>query len=73
MSPKKTKRIYRIIDVDNDRHPFGLVDPDTDVVIRIDERPRYLADYAFDELGADEVRHDENLIRAEAHFRRDPE
>lgn len=59
------KRKFRIIDnpADDERAPFALLDPDG-TVIRVHTRVSYLADLAFDSYGADEVRHDEDLIRA---------
>lgn len=54
MRPKRTRRIFRIIDVDDVRFPFGLVDP-SDTIVRIDLKPEWLEDHAFQALGADDV------------------
>lgn len=47
-------RTYKVIDTYDARHPFGLVDAH-DEVIRVDAKPEWLADYAFEELFADQV------------------
>lgn len=66
MTKSEQKKVFRIIDnpADDARHPYALLDPD-DVIIRIDVRPRYLADWAFDTLSADEVVHEEDVFRAD--------
>lgn len=59
-------RHFRIIDnlVDS-QHPYALLDSAGEVV-RVDKSPKALARFAFWELGAFSVRHDEDLIKAEA-------
>ena len=65
---KPKRRLFKIIDVDDSRHPYGLVGPD-DTVIRVDTNPRALARWAFDVHGEEiEVRHDEDLVKAESVF-----
>ena len=51
--------MYRIQDNEDKRHPWCLVD-ENDVVILVSHRKSELVDYAFDELGAWEVRHEES-------------
>lgn len=65
MNPRPKRTVYRIIDnpVGDEHAPYALLNPDSEV-IRVHTRVSYLADLAFDQYGADEVRHDENLIRA---------
>lgn len=53
------KKVYRIQDNEDKRHPWCLVD-ENDVVILVSHRKSELVDYAFDELGAWEVRHEES-------------
>lgn len=63
----RTKRTFRIIDnTVSDQAPYGLVD-DTDTVIRVSASRTCLVDLAFAQ-GADEVRHDEDLVLAESRF-----
>ena len=63
------KRTFRITDNDGDeRAPYALLD-DSDTVVRVHHQISVLSDLAFD-LGADEVRHDENLVTADERFRR---
>ncbi len=62
---KRDKRVFRVADnvVDEDeRYPYVLID-ETDTVIRLGQRISELVDEAFDR-GADEVKHEENLIKA---------
>jgi hypothetical protein len=59
--PKRPKRVFRIIDVDDTRFPFGLVDP-SDEVVRIDVKPEWLADHALQELRADTVLHEDRVF-----------
>lgn len=69
MTGRHNKRVFRITDNNGDeRAPYALLD-DTDIVIRVHHQVSVLSDIAFD-LGADEVRHDEDLVRADERFRR---
>lgn len=65
----KALKVFRIVDnvIDDERAPYALLD-ESDTVIRVASRPSTLSDIAFD-LGADEVRHDEDLVKAEDRFR----
>ncbi len=69
MNRKSAKRVFRIIDngVDEAR-PYALLNPEGEV-IQVGDRPRRLADWAFDIEKADEVRHDEDLILADQRAR----
>lgn len=68
MSPQhgqRPKRRFRIEEnpSGDERYPFALFDPD-DVIVRVSDRPSHLSAIAFDDYRADEVRHDEDLIKA---------
>lgn len=63
----KTKTIsLRIIDTGDDSTPYGLVEESTDTIVRLSHDPRQLAAWAFVHYGDEaEVRHEEDLIKAE--------
>lgn len=63
----ETKRVYEVIDnVGDERHPYALIDRTVDAetgepsdeIVRVDVKPRYLADYAHERLNADRVIYD---------------
>lgn len=63
---KTEKRRFKILDNpirDSRASQYILVD-DQDQVVHVGPSVYGVADYAFDCLGADEVRHDECLVRA---------
>lgn len=59
------KKVFRIVDFNDVAAPYPLLDPDG-LMIRAAYDPRELSKYAFDSLGADEVCHEEDLIKAES-------
>lgn len=56
---------YRIIDLPDERFPYGLVEESTDEVVRVSETPRELSDWVLLNDPTAIVRHDEDLIKAE--------
>ncbi len=67
-------RIYRIEDnvIPDPRAPLVLIDCATHQVVRLGSKVQALADHAFDELGADEVRDAEDfVVCADSRFMRE--
>lgn len=63
--PKKSERVFRIVDSGDKNEPFLLVDADGNQV-RMDAKPQPLADYALSADLCDRVRHDYDLVKHEA-------
>lgn len=64
---KSERKKFTIIDnpdpAQSGVEPYCLID-DAHQILKVSTNPARLADWAFDMLSADEVRHDEDLIKA---------
>lgn len=60
-------KVFRITDNPVDpKAPYALID-ETNTVVRVHTSAKFLATLAFDYYRADEVRHDEDLLRADSY------
>lgn len=61
--PKPIVTTVRIIDIEDKREPYALVDAEGNQ-LRTDANPRRLAEYALNSGRGDRVRHDYDMIKA---------